>query len=83
MSMVMALPPALQNGVNDPATIRAARPHETPLLPQIEYSAGRRFARVGLQLVVDMPGLSIAALERGRRHGLLWVATSPRCRAAR
>lgn len=58
--------------------IRAALPHEIRLLPQIESSADRRFARVGLQLVVDMPGHSIAALERGRRHGLLWVATAPR-----
>ena len=41
-------------------------------------AADLRFARVGLQLVVDMPGHSIAALEHGRRHGLLWVAISPR-----
>ena len=58
--------------------IRAAHPHEMRLLPQIENAADRRFARVGLQLVVDMPGHSIAALEHGRRHGLLWVAVSPR-----
>ena len=58
--------------------IRPARPREIRLLPQIENAADRRFARVGLQLVVDMPGHSIAALEHGRRHGLLWVATSPR-----
>lgn len=58
--------------------IRAAHPHEIRLLPQIENDADRRFARVGLQLVVDMPGHSIAALEHGRRHGLLWVAVSPR-----
>jgi len=60
--------------------IRAALPHEIRLLPQIENAADRRFARVGLQLVVDMPGHSIAALEHGRRHGLLWVVTSPRGR---
>jgi GNAT superfamily N-acetyltransferase len=58
--------------------IRAAHPREIRLLPKIENAADRRFARVGLQLVVDMPEHSIAALERGRRHGLLWVALSPR-----
>ena len=58
--------------------IRAAHPHEIRLLPQIENAADRRFARVGLKLVVDMPGHSIAALEHGRRHGLLWIAISPR-----
>jgi GNAT superfamily N-acetyltransferase len=58
--------------------IRAPHPYEISLLPQIENSADRRFARVGLQLVVDMPGHSIAALEHGHRHGLLWVAISPR-----
>jgi GNAT superfamily N-acetyltransferase len=58
--------------------ILSARPHDIRLLPQIENAADRRFARVGLQLVVDMPAHSIAALEHGRRHGLLWVAVSPR-----
>ena len=58
--------------------IRAAHPHEIRLLPQIENAADRRFARVGLRIVVDMPAHSIAALEQGRRHGLLWVALSPR-----
>ncbi|WP_428667713.1 hypothetical protein [Reyranella sp.] len=58
--------------------IRAAHPHEIRLLPQIENAADQRFARVGLQRVVDMPGHSIAALEHGRRHGLLWVAIEPR-----
>jgi GNAT superfamily N-acetyltransferase len=68
----------LGDSVNNPAMIRAAHPHEIRLLPQIENAADLRFARVGLQLVVDMPGHSIAALERGRRQGLLWVAVSPR-----
>jgi GNAT superfamily N-acetyltransferase len=58
--------------------IRAPHPREIRLLPQIENAADRRFARIGLQLVVDMPGHSIAALEHGRHHGLLWVAISPR-----
>ena len=58
--------------------IRPARRHEIRLLPKVENAADLRFARVGLQLVVDMPGHSIAALEHGRRHGLLWVAISPR-----
>jgi GNAT superfamily N-acetyltransferase len=58
--------------------IRAAHPHEIRLLPKIENAADRRFARVGLQLVVDMPGHSIAVLEHGRRHRLLWAAISPR-----
>ena len=60
--------------------IRAALPHEIRLLPQIENAADRRFARAGLQLVVDMPGHSIAMLEHGRRHGLLWIAVLPRGR---
>ena len=58
--------------------IRAPHPHEIRLLPQIENAADLRFARVGLQLVVDMPGHSIAALEHGLHHDLLWVAISPR-----
>ena len=58
--------------------IRAAHPHEIRLLPQIENAADARFAGVGLKLVVDMPAHSIAALERGRRRGLLWVAVAPR-----
>jgi len=58
--------------------IRAAHPHEIRLLPQIENAADQRFARVWLQRVVDMPEHSIAALEHGRRHGLLWVAIAPR-----
>lgn len=58
--------------------IRPPHPREVRLLPRIENAADRRFARIGLQLVVDMPGHSIAALEHGHRHGLLWVATSPR-----
>lgn len=58
--------------------IRAARPHDIRLLPEIENAADRRFARIGLQLVVDMPEHSPAVLEHGRRRGLLWVATAPR-----
>ena len=58
--------------------IRPARRREIHLLPKFENAADLRFARVGLKLVVDMPGHSIAALEHGRRHGLLWVATLPR-----
>jgi GNAT superfamily N-acetyltransferase len=78
MSMVMALPPAMACSVNKLAMIRPARPHEIRLLPQIENAADRRYGRVGLKLVVDMPEHSIASLEEGRRRGLLWVATSPR-----
>jgi GNAT superfamily N-acetyltransferase len=48
------------------------------MLPQIENMADRRFARVGLQRMADMPEHATAALEQGRRHGLLWIATSPR-----
>ncbi len=58
--------------------IRAAHPHEIRLLPQIENAADARYARAGLKIVVDMPAHSIAVLERGRRHGLLWVALAPR-----
>jgi GNAT superfamily N-acetyltransferase len=57
--------------------IRAALPHEIALLPQIENAADLRFRRAGLDLVVRMPPHSLASLERGRRRGLLWVATSP------
>lgn len=58
--------------------IRAAHPHEIRRLPQIENAADARYARVGLKLVVDLPAHSIAVLEHGRRHGLFWVAVSPR-----
>lgn len=68
----------MADSVDNPAMIRAALPHEIRLLPQIENAADRRFARVGLQLVVDMPEHSIAALEHGRRDHLLWVGASPR-----
>jgi GNAT superfamily N-acetyltransferase len=57
--------------------IRAARPHEIALLPQVENAADERYARVGLPRVLAMPPASIASLERGRREGRLWVATSP------
>ena len=57
--------------------IRAARPNEIPLLPQIENAADRRYARVGLRRILDMPPASIASLEQGRRHDRLWVAASP------
>src|SRR5690349_16435907 len=80
MSMVMALPPEVGASVNKTTMIRAAHPHEIRLLPQIENAADARYARVGLKLVVDMPAHSIAVLEYGRRHGLLWVAACPRGR---
>jgi GNAT superfamily N-acetyltransferase len=57
--------------------IRHPRPDEIRLLPQIENDADRRYARVGLQLVVAIPPHSLDALEFGRRHGRLWVAASP------
>ena len=57
--------------------IRAARPEEIALLPQIENAADERYARVGLWLVIAMPPASIASLEQGRRDSSLWVATSP------
>lgn len=57
--------------------IRAPRPHEIPLLPQIENAADLRYVRAGLRRVVDMPPATIASLEQGRRDGRLWVATSP------
>jgi GNAT superfamily N-acetyltransferase len=56
--------------------IRAAYPHEIALLPQIENAADERYARVGLRCVLEMPPHSLHALERGRRRGMLWVATS-------
>lgn len=57
--------------------IRAAYPDEIALLPQIENTADGRYARVGLRCVLEMPPHRLEALERGRRHGMLWVATSP------
>jgi len=43
--------------------IRAARPNEIALLPQIEDAADERYARVGLRRIIDMPPASIASLE--------------------
>ncbi|MDP2329366.1 MAG: GNAT family N-acetyltransferase [Reyranella sp.] len=57
--------------------IRAPRPGEIPLLPQIENAADRRYARAGLRRVVDMPPATIASLQQGLREGRLWVAISP------
>lgn len=57
--------------------IRAPRPDEIRLLPQIENAADRRYARAGLTWVIDMPPASMASLEKGRRRGMLWVAASP------
>ena len=57
--------------------IRAPRPDEIRLLPQIENAADRRYVQAGLPRVVDMPPATIASLEQGRRDGRLWVATSP------
>ena len=61
--------------------IRAPHPHEIRLLPQIENAADRRYVRVGLKLVLDMPAHPVAALERGRRESRLWIAVSPHSRA--
>jgi hypothetical protein len=44
MSIVMALPPAVADSVNNPVMIRAAHPHEIRLLPQVEKRA-RAFGR--------------------------------------
>ena len=57
--------------------IRAARPDEIALLPQIENAADERYARRGMPQVLAMPPASIASLEQGRRDGRLWVAVSP------
>ena len=57
--------------------IRRPCPTEIKLLPQIENQADLRFARVGLQRVIDMPPAPLASLDHGDRHGLLWVAASP------
>ncbi|MGZ5902629.1 MAG: GNAT family N-acetyltransferase [Reyranella sp.] len=59
------------------AMIRRPRPNEIKLLPQIENEADRRYVRAGLGRILDMPPASIAALEFGRRHDRLWIATSP------
>lgn len=61
--------------------IRPPHRHEIEHLPAIENEADRRYARVGLSRVLDMPPASVASLERGRREGKLWVATSPKGRA--
>lgn len=60
--------------------IRAARPHEISLLPQIENAADERYVRLGLRCVLEMPPHSIASLDEGRQRDMLWVATSPRNR---
>jgi GNAT superfamily N-acetyltransferase len=57
--------------------IRPPRPDELPLLPQIENEADRRYARVGLSFIVDMPPATLVSLEHARRRNRLWVATSP------
>jgi len=57
--------------------IRRPAPDEIRLLPKIENAADLRYARVGLRRVFDMPPATIASLEHGRRHGQLWIATSP------
>lgn len=57
--------------------IRAPRPQEIALLPQIENAADRRYVRAGLRRVLDMPPASVATLERARRAGRLWIAVSP------
>lgn len=57
--------------------IRAPRPQEIALLPQIESAADRRYVRAGLRRVLDMPPVGAAVLERARRAGRLWVAVSP------
>ena len=57
--------------------IRRPRPNEIKLLPQIENEADLRYARVGFGRVTAMPPATLASLEHGRRHGLLWVAVSP------
>ena len=57
--------------------IRRPHPNEIKLLPQIENEADLRYARVGLQRLIDMPPATIASLDYGDRHGLLWVAASP------
>ena len=57
--------------------IRPPHPLEIKLLPQIENAADLRYRRAGLDIVVCMPAHSLAVLERGRRDGLLWIATGP------
>jgi GNAT superfamily N-acetyltransferase len=57
--------------------IRAAHPEEIALLPQIENAADERYARAGLRQILAMPSASLASLQRARRDGRLWVATSP------
>jgi len=57
--------------------IRAARPDEIALLPQVENAADERYARIGFRQVITAPPASLASLELGRRLGRLWVATSP------
>jgi GNAT superfamily N-acetyltransferase len=57
--------------------IRAARPQEIALLPQIENAADRRYVRVGLARVLAMAPASRPVLEEARRARRLWVAVSP------
>ncbi|MFO1081953.1 MAG: GNAT family N-acetyltransferase [Reyranellaceae bacterium] len=60
--------------------IRAARPQEIALLPQIENAADRRYVRAGLTQVLAMAPASRAVLEEARRAHRLWVAVSPTSR---
>jgi GNAT superfamily N-acetyltransferase len=57
--------------------IRPPRPDEVSLLPQIENEADRRYARVGLPFIVDMPPATLASLEYARCRDCLWIAVSP------
>jgi GNAT superfamily N-acetyltransferase len=54
--------------------IRLARPSDLPMLPVIEKHAAEIFAGYGLAELFRRVLTPYAALERGQKDGLLWVA---------
>jgi GNAT superfamily N-acetyltransferase len=57
--------------------IRRPTPREIKLLPQIENAADRRYARVGLERVLDMPPASLHVVKGIRSDSRVWLAVSP------
>lgn len=54
--------------------IRAARPDDLAVLPEIERRAGAGFRALGMAAVADDPQPAAAELDRYRRAGQAWVA---------
>lgn len=54
--------------------IRAARPDDLAVLPEIERRAGAGFRALGMAAEADDPQPAAAELDRYRRAGQAWVA---------